>query len=487
MSERSSVSGILRSMPWPAAEAVTALLTGAVSLFVIARLIGADEFGRSAVALGIILILQVGVNSLVHDALVRLPELTREDLDTGFTASLGIAILFSGIAVAAAPLFGELFEDRRLPLLIIGFIPLLPLAAISETLIATYRRDLRFRAVASNQIAGRVLGGLLGIAAALWHAGAWALVVQGVATATYTASSMLLHAGRLPRISFSWRRFQPMLGFCAPIIASQVMTQGTGRLLLVAIGHWHGLAVAGYWSAATRMSENMFGGLMQAAYNVSLAHFSLRQNARAALLANLNDAQAVMAILSIPAITALAVTSRPLTFILLGEAWEPVATLMIGPLIACLLQIRRMFPNAALRAVGRSGVSLVVSVIEFATLALAFALVGRHSISNFAFVYPLGVLAGSIPIFALLTRELHAPASAQVLLFVKDGVVALLAFAMGWGVMRMTAGGDIVRILAGGSAAFGVAATLLFLFDMRTFLRLGGFSHAGRRLKVEPE
>lgn len=487
MGERSQVSGILRSMPWPAAEAVTALLTGVISLFVIARLIGADEFGRGAIALGIILIMQVGVNSLVHDALVRMPDMQPEDLDTGFTATFAAALIFMAVAIIAAPSIGRLYDDQRLALLILGFVPLLPLAAISETLIATYRRGLEFRAVAQQQIVGRVLGGGLGIVAALMHAGAWSIVVQSVVMAAYTAVAMMLHAKRLPRFHLRWARLRPMLAFCAPIIASQVMTQGTSRLLLMGMGRWHGLTVAGYWSAATRMSENLFGGLMQAAYNVSLAHFAQRQNARDAMLANLHDAQAVTALLSIPVLTGLAVTALPLTLLLLGESWAPVATLMLGPLAVCMLQIRRMFPNAALRAVGRSGVSLVVSVVEFGTLAVAFLVVGRASATAFTLVYPLGVLMGSIPIFALVVRELHASAAEQAYLFVKDVVIALIAFVLGRTVMEMVGGGVLVQLLAGGGTAFAVAASLLLMADARTFLRIANLGGGTPRLGVKPE
>lgn len=485
MTERASVTGILRSMPWPAAEAATALLTGVVSLFVIARLIGADEFGRSAIALGIILIMQVGVNSLVHDALVRMPDMQPEDLDAGFTATFALALLFVAIAVVAAPQIGRLYDDQRLPLLILGFVPMLPLTAVSETMIAKYRRELAFRAVAVNQIAGRLIGGVLGITAALLHAGAWALVVQNLSIATYVAAAMLLHAGRLPRVLVSWLRLRPMLGFCAPIIASQVITQGTSRALLLGIGHWHGLTMAGYWSAATRMSENLFGGIMQAAYNVSLAHFSLRQSARDALLASLRDAQAVTAILSIPVLTSLAVAARPLTLLLLGPSWEPVATLMLGPLMACMLQIRRMFPSTALRAVGRSGVSLVVALVEFATLAILFLAVGRVSATTFTIVYPLGVLVGSIPVFTLLVRELHASPSEQLLLFLKDAAVALTAFAAGRAALDWAEGGQLLEIVAGAGTAAVTAAVLLFLFDARIFMRIAGWGDAKKPVTVK--
>lgn len=475
MTKQSPASGILRSMPWPAAEAMTAMLAGAVSMFVIARLIGADEFGRGAIALGIILIMLVGVNSLVHDALVRMPELQQEDIDTGFTASVILAACFAFLTVLAAPHIGRLYSDRRLAHLILGLVPLLPLAALSETLIASYRRGLDFRTVAISQIGGRVVGSALGIMAALLNAGAWSIVIQSVSMAAYTAVAMLLHAKRWPGVHLSWQRLSPMLGFCAPIITSQVMIQGTSRLLLLAVGHWHGLAVAGYWSAATRISENLFGGLMQAAYNVSLAHFSIKQNARIDLLANLRNVQSVTALLSIPVLAALTVTAKPLTLLLLGASWEPVSTLMLGPLLVCFLQIRRMFPTTALRAVGRSGVSLLGSVIEFIVLMSAFLLFGRQSMTALNWVYPLGVLAGSLPIFILLVGELSAPPWMQAILFIRElatGVVGVVA-----GMAAMSAMSEIsyvTQVLVGGGSAFLVAMMLLVVTDARQLMRSAG-------------
>ena len=475
MTERSSASGILRSMPWPAAEAMTALLTGAISMFVIARLIGADEFGRSAIALGIILIMLVGVNSLVHDALVRMPELQQEDVDTGFTASLILALCFMALTVLAAPHIGRLYSDRRLTLLVLGLVPLLPLAALSETLIASCRRGLDFRTVAMNQIGGRIIGSVLGITAALLNAGAWSIVIQNVSMAAFTAVAMLLHAKRWPGFRLSWQRLSPMLGFCAPIITSQVMMQGTSRLLLLAVGHWHGLAVAGYWSAATRISENLFGGLMQAAYNVSLAHFSIKQNARDALLANLRDVQSVTALLSVPVLAALAVSAKPFTLLLLGASWEPVSTLMLGPLLVCFLQIRRMFPTTALRAVGRSGVSLVGSFIELTVLMAAFLVFSRQSMVTLNWVYPLGVLAGSLPIFILLIGELSASPWVQLTVFIREVATGVVGFLAGMAAMSVVADNSyFAQITIGGGAAFLVSMTLLIATDASQLMRNAG-------------
>lgn len=461
-------------MPWPMAEAIAALFTGAASVFIIARLIGADEFGRSSIALGIILIMVVGVNSLVHDALVRMPDMQTEDRDTGLTASLVLAAVFMLLAAAASPLVARIYGDRHLGALILGFMPLLPLAAVSETLIAERRRALDFRSVARTQITGRVLGGCLGIAAAFLHAGAWSLVLQYVTISIYVAAVMLLRVKNRPRLRLSWVRLSPMLAFCGPIIGSQVMTQATGRLILLAIGHWHGLAFAGYWSAATRISENLFGGLMQAAYNVGLAHFSVKRD-RHDMLAGLQEAQAVTAILSVPMLAALAAASEPLTRLLLGASWGPVSELMYGPLIVSFLQIRRMFPTTTLRAIGRSEFSLIVSLVELVTLTLAFIALGRLSPVAFSLVYPLGALAGSLPIFTLLVREFSTPPWQQLMLLLREAATGLLAFLAGkQAILLLPDKSVFTQLLAGGGVAFILAATLLILIDAGLVRRIAG-------------
>lgn len=375
MSDRSPIIGVLRSMPWPLAEAVAALFTGAASVFIIARLIGADEFGRGSIALGIILIMVVGVNSLVHDALVRMPNLEPDDVNVGFTASMMLAVLFMVTAALSAPYVASLYSDHRMVFLVWAFIPLLPLAALSEVLIAERRRAMDFHFVAKAQITARVCGATAGILAALYHMGAWSLVVQYVTISAVVAALVTWKSKHRLYIRMSWKRLRPMLAFCGPIIGSQVMNQGTSRLILMAVGHWHGLAVAGYWSAAVRISENLFGGLLQAAYNVGLAHFSRRQNSRDDLLSGLRDAQAITALLSIPLLVGLAAAAEPLTLFLLGKTWAPTASLLYGPLIVAFLQIRRMFPTTTLRALGKTGVSLMSSLIEALTLLIALAVI----------------------------------------------------------------------------------------------------------------
>src|SRR5579871_1633317 len=103
-----SLRATLKSLFWPLVEAGSGVLAGAVAVLIIARIIGAEAFGLGSIALGIVLIAQVGVNSLVHDALVRGERLTSKDFDVAFTASLAGALAIGLLMVITAPLIAGL-------------------------------------------------------------------------------------------------------------------------------------------------------------------------------------------------------------------------------------------------------------------------------------------------------------------------------------------------------------------------------------------
>ena len=461
MSQRSPLSGVLRSLPWPAVESISAMISGAITVFFIARMIGAEAFGRGSIAFGVVLVMLVGVNSLVHDALVRLPDLQWEDVELGFSASLALALIFSLAGALAAPWLGYLFEDQRISYLTWAFLPMLPLAALSEPLIAVHRRALDFRTVAIQQIGGRTLGAVLGLIAAWNGAGAWSLVLQYVGSACYLTVAMIASAGRLPHLRFSWRRTAPLLAFCSPIIASQLLTQGTNRVILMGVGHWHGVVAAGHWSVATRIAESIFGGLNQAAYNVSFAHFSLQQDAREKLAATMRETQAFSMVLTVPVLSSLAAASDPLIRLLLGPNWTSVSALMLGPLAASFLLVRRMLPTTALRVVGRSRASLVASIAEAATALTGLFLVGQFSVLAVSALYPLGVLAGFVTICVLVTQEFDIPLHSQLFYLFRDASIGLGAFIVGKEAAGLLSSSPILEILAAGGAAFLTAAILL--------------------------
>lgn len=465
-----SLQTTLKSLVWPFIEAVSAVISGAVAVLVIARIIGAEAFGLGSIAIGIVVIAQVGVNSLVHDALIRSERLSSEDIDVGFTASLAAAMGIGLLVVLAAPVIAYFVKHDSITFLIWALAPILIFSALPVTMIAERRRALDFNTVAIHQIAGRIAGMALGVGAALAGAGVWSLVAQYTCTSAYIATAMYALAPRWPRLRFSWRRFAPMLSFCSPIIASQLLIYATNWFFLFTMGRWHGLEAAGHWSVAMRLADGLFGGIMQAAYQVALASLALHQAARDRLRDALVKGQALSGLAAIPLLVALAAAAEPLLQLLLGPSWAPAGRLALGPLVGSFLFVRQILPSTALRVIGISTVSLAGTVANAAAALTGLMLFGRYSPFAVSAIYALSVLPGYALIYLVASRKFSLPLERGVAALGRDLALAVIAFSLSRSAVEQLHNPSLLlKVAVAGGTAFLVAALLLTLSQRKYF------------------
>jgi len=456
-----SLRATLKSLFWPLVEAGSGVLAGAVAVLVIARIIGAEAFGLGSIALGIVLIAQVGVNSLVHDALVRSERLSSKDIDVAFTASLCGALAVGLLMILAAPTVARLSKHDDLTNVIWAFVPMLVLSVLSITMIAERRRALDFNTVAIHQIVGRILGTIAGITAALVGFGVWSLVIQYTCASAYTSAAMYVLASRWPRLRMSWTRLAPMLGFCSPIIASQFMIYATNWVFLFTMGRWHGLVAAGHWSVATRIAESLFGSVMQAVYNVALARLALQQGAPERIRYSLLRGEAISSVAAIPLLVTLAVTAKPLMELLLGSSWAQAGELALGPLVGSFLLIRQILPSTALRVVGISRFAFIATSANAAVAIIGVLLWAGHSPFAISGIYAFSMLPGYLVISVAAARKFDLSLERRLLTLGLDLTIAVAAFALARSVAgQLEDSSLLLRIVVAGSTAFIVSGLL---------------------------
>ena len=208
---------------------------------------------------------------------------------------------------------------------------------------------------------------------------------------------------------------------------------------------------------------------------MGLAHFSLQQNARDQLAVSLREAQAVAVIIAVPTLAAVAAAAEPVTLLLLGEKWTPVSVLMLGPLLASYLLIRRMFVTTALRVIGLSSASLVSSMVEGVAVLVALVIAGRISPVAVTVINPFGVMIGFLPLIYLLAREFQLSGAQQLALIGRDLAFGLAAFALGRQAITLVPFESLfIDTIVAGSTAFVVAATLLIWSDVKLVKALLG-------------
>lgn len=468
------------SLFWSWLDTIGSFIVGIVSVLIIARLIGEEAFGLGAIALGMVLIFFVAVGSVVHDALVRQHDIAVEDFDTGFSASLLGALLSVFVLGLLAPTVGSLMDEPRLPVLIWAFLPLLVLTGLATPLMAARRRALDFKIVGRCQLIGRLVGMGVGLGAALSGAGVWSLVAQHLSAAAYLAATMLWLAPRWPCLRLSWRRLRPMLRFCGPIVISQMLSQGTGRLFIVGMGYWHGLAAAGHWGVATRLSESLIGAATQATYNVALAYMARMQGSRRRLLAALERAQSFLMFVAVPVLAALAAGAEPLIRLLLGSNWSPTASLLWASLPGAVVLLRQMLMVTALRAVGQSSVSIVSATVTLTTAAAALLAVGSFAPLTIALVAGLSPFAGYAAVTVMLQREFGRPVVREAVALARDLACGGAAIFLGRGMVALLPDrGALLEMAVAASGGF--LAALAFLVLLQPKMARRGLQHVRSR------
>jgi O-antigen/teichoic acid export membrane protein len=297
---------------------------------------------------------------------------------------------------------------------------------------------------------------------------------------------MYVLAKRWPRIKFSWARLAPMLGFCSPIIASQLMIYATNWFFLLTMGRWHGLVAAGPWSVATRIAESLFGSIMQAVYHVALARLALQQAVLERIKASLLKGEALSSLAAIPLLVGLAVTAEPLVELLLGPSWAPAGQLALGPLVGSFLLIRQILPNTALRVVGISIFSFIGALANAAFALCGILLFVHYSPLALSAVYALSMLPGYLLISFVAARKFHLSLERELLTLCRDLAIALTAFGLGRSISGQLQDPSLVlKIAVSGGTAFLVAGFLMAITRQKMFREIFKLENSRSRVPAK--
>src|SRR5262245_37646639 len=91
------------SFIWALVESGGLSALSLLTLLILARLVGPKELGVAALAFGVVQLLTVIVEGLLHDAVVQRPNLDKLYLDTAFWTSTVAGVLLCVVCIAGAP------------------------------------------------------------------------------------------------------------------------------------------------------------------------------------------------------------------------------------------------------------------------------------------------------------------------------------------------------------------------------------------------
>ena len=154
------------------------------SLFIsilLARLLGPEEFGLIAMALVVINISSVLTDVGFSNALIQQKETKDITFSSVFYVNLGISLLLSLIIIGIAPFLAFFFEEPKLQNIIYYIAVIPPISAAGTVQAAILTKKIDFKRLTIRDIIATVVGGVLGVIAALSDMGVYSLVIQQLA------------------------------------------------------------------------------------------------------------------------------------------------------------------------------------------------------------------------------------------------------------------------------------------------------------------
>lgn len=358
-----------------AAEAAGRLALQVCVTAFLARMLVPEEFGSAALVLTIMALLAVCVETPFEEALSQRRVLRRRDLEAALAASFVAA--FVGIAVAAG--FGQaaaaIFEHADFALILpVASLILLAHAPLAIA-IAVARRRRAFGHINLANFLGHCFGAAAAIAAAYAGWGIWALICFRIVVVVVCAISLSIsmRLNIVPR--WNRQRIAGFASFARMILAARLVENLIYLVFNFLVGHTFGLGVLGYVNMAMRIVEPVRGAVAAIGHNISFAFFMAARGDGERMIAVIREGSRQSGLLSAPIFMGIAAVSPVLIPALAGPGWD-----MAAP-IAALLAMGGMFlmPSqivaAALSVDGKPEYVLYASLVGFASLVSALALV----------------------------------------------------------------------------------------------------------------
>lgn len=393
------------SARWITVEAVGGAVLSSLGMLVIAALIGPRELGVSAIALGIMQMIQFFPDTLFHDAIIQRKRLTVRHVGSAFWAvsalSAALTLLVVGLARPIAHLYGE---PRLASLLVVVSLSslMIGMASIQS---ARLRRAMRFAALARLAVASRAFSTGAGLLLALSGAGAWAMIAQyELAPIAIFVLMCMTTRWRFSR-QFSLAHAREISVFAVNRTASHFIESSRGRIFFVVLGYYLPLGLIGQVNLAFRLVDSTTTMMATTVTRLYLPLLSRLQANLAAVARSVWQANQGSSVLLVPPLAVLAMVSQDLVGLVGGARWAEVGRLLPVLCIGGIASLLCVPASTALLAIGRPALIAVTTASVLSAVLAALFVVSPTTGFSAAMCWTVPLVLG-VPISLLVTRAM---------------------------------------------------------------------------------
>ena len=395
-----------KSGAWMVVSAIFNNVSSMIIFIALARLLTPTQFGIVAFATIFIEFSRVLVVAGIPDALIQRKDWDDDVASSAFWTNIGISVgicLIIGIVAAPLSYFGY---DETFALVLIALSFALVIEALTTVHTAKLRREFRYKAIASRNMAANVLSGVIGVILAATGWGVWALVLSRLLGALITSAILWRTSGWQPRFFFRWGHVRALSAISSHLLGNQLIGQANSQVAGLIIGSVIGPAALAQFRVGTRILTLMSQLLITPLQAAAMSAFSRLEEAGKSIAPAYVRVTKSCSLLACPMFLGASAVAPDLVQVMFGPQWHDaglimaISGLVVGP------SVIMYFFTPALASAGRSGLSfrhffvalfvnlgVAVAAIPFGLIAIAS---GKTIESHLTLPYGLSLLRKGI-------------------------------------------------------------------------------------------
>lgn len=377
---------IMNNFVWKFGERISAQLVTFIVSIILARILSPNDYGAIAILNVFITIANVFVVNGFSSALIQKKKADNLDFSSVFYFSLFFSILIYIILFIASPFIANWYNMPVLsPTLRVLSIRVI-IAAVNSVQEAYISRKMIFKKFFWATLGGTITSAFVGIIMAYMGFGVWALVFQYLTNTTIDTIVLWITVKWRPSREFSFLRLKELLSFGWKCLASAMAGAIYDDLRTLIIGKRYSNSDLAYYSKGQQFPQLIMNNINNSISAVLFPALSKLQDEKEHLREVTVLTVQVTSSIIVPLMFGLAAVGDNLIKILLTDKWLPSLPFLK---IACIFYLITAIYTAYLqtyKALGRSGLALILELIDSLFGILLIILVYNSGVLSVAIV-----------------------------------------------------------------------------------------------------
>lgn len=406
MSESNSVKTVI-NLFWRFLERCGAQVVALVVSWILARVLGPEEYGTIAMVTVFTTIMQVFVDSGLGNALIQKKDADNLDFSTVFYFNVVVCVLMYSIMFFAAPLISDFYENPELTLIVRVQSLMLIISGVRNVQQAYVSRHMLFKRFFLATLGGTIGAAVVGIVMAYLGFGVWSLVAQYLFNLAASTALLWITVKWRPTKAFSFERLKALFTYGWKILISKLLDTLYNEARQLIIGKVYTESDLAFYNEGKKLPHLAVTDINSSIDSVLLPTMSNVQDDKSRVCAMTRRSIKISTYIMMPVMLGLAVCAEPLITLMLTEKWLPcVPYLRVFCITYAFYPIHTANLNA-IKAMGRSDLFLILEIIKKAigvvlllvtmfqgVMVMAYSLLVSTLIASFVNAFPNKKLLG---------------------------------------------------------------------------------------------